>query len=53
MAIIKRFASEEYVDENLVQSDWNEEDEANPAYIHNKPESLGVEVTWFLWEETD
>lgn len=31
----------------IVQPDWNEEDETSPAYIHNKPESLGGGVTWF------
>lgn len=30
-----------------VQSDWNENDSSSPAYILNKPESLGGGVTWF------
>lgn len=30
-----------------VQADWNENDSSSPAYILNKPESLGGGVTWF------
>ena len=31
----------------LYQADWNENDSSSPAYILNKPESLGGGVTWF------
>lgn len=30
-----------------VQSNWNENDSSSPAYILNKPKSLGGGVTWF------
>ena len=31
----------------LYQADWNENNSSSPAYILNKPESLGGGVTWF------
>ena len=29
------------------QADWNETDETSPAFIMNKPESMGAGITWF------
>lgn len=32
-----------------VQANWNEDDASSPAFIQNKPTSLGSGITWFSY----
>ena len=32
-----------------VQANWNEDDSSSPAFIQNKPTSLGSGITWFSY----
>lgn len=50
--IVKRYASEDYVDKKIVQPDWNQNDPTAPDYVKNRPFWTGDPVETELIAET-